>query len=82
MTPPVWPLGAASCAPPPPVLGRINRSAVQVFAVWNVEAAAAANKMNVLVPVLGLTLVLVADATRSPYQAVLRHSRIRGSQQG
>uniref|UniRef100_A0A674P9Q3 Transforming growth factor-beta-induced protein ig-h3 n=1 Tax=Takifugu rubripes TaxID=31033 RepID=A0A674P9Q3_TAKRU len=39
-------------------------------------------KMNVLVSVLGLSLVLVACATQSPYQAVLRHSRIRGSQQG
>lgn len=39
-------------------------------------------KMNVLVSVLVLTLVLVVCATRSPYQAVLRHSRIRGSQQG
>ncbi|XP_029687986.1 transforming growth factor-beta-induced protein ig-h3 [Takifugu rubripes] len=38
--------------------------------------------MNVLVSVLGLSLVLVACATQSPYQAVLRHSRIRGSQQG
>uniref|UniRef100_H3CBW8 Transforming growth factor-beta-induced protein ig-h3 n=1 Tax=Tetraodon nigroviridis TaxID=99883 RepID=H3CBW8_TETNG len=34
------------------------------------------------VPVLALALVLVVSATRSPYQAVLRHSRIRGSQQG
>ncbi|XP_068181576.1 transforming growth factor-beta-induced protein ig-h3 [Antennarius striatus] len=42
--------------------------------------------MNVcdLVPVLVLALTLVLDASgaRSPYQAVLQHSRIRGRQQG
>lgn len=37
--------------------------------------------MKVFVLVLGLSLVLTAWA-RSPYQAVLQHSRIRGRQQG
>ncbi|XP_022617065.1 transforming growth factor-beta-induced protein ig-h3 [Seriola dumerili] len=38
----------------------------------------------VLVPglVLGLSLVLTVCVARSPYQAVLQHSRIRGRQQG
>ncbi|TDH07271.1 hypothetical protein EPR50_G00104200 [Perca flavescens] len=38
--------------------------------------------MNVLVLVLGLALVLTVCVARSPYQAVLQHSRIRGRQQG
>lgn len=39
---------------------------------------------RVLVPglVLGLSLVLTVCVARSPYQAVLQHSRIRGRQQG
>ncbi|XP_068596245.1 transforming growth factor-beta-induced protein ig-h3 [Brachionichthys hirsutus] len=36
----------------------------------------------VLVLGLGLTLVLNVSVARSPYQAVLQHSRIRGRQQG
>uniref|UniRef100_A0A665UKK5 Transforming growth factor-beta-induced protein ig-h3 n=1 Tax=Echeneis naucrates TaxID=173247 RepID=A0A665UKK5_ECHNA len=43
-------------------------------------------EMNVfvldLVLVLGLSLVLTVCVARSPYQAVLQHSRIRGRQQG
>uniref|UniRef100_A0A665UJJ0 Transforming growth factor-beta-induced protein ig-h3 n=1 Tax=Echeneis naucrates TaxID=173247 RepID=A0A665UJJ0_ECHNA len=35
-----------------------------------------------LVLVLGLSLVLTVCVARSPYQAVLQHSRIRGRQQG
>uniref|UniRef100_A0A671UB80 Transforming growth factor-beta-induced protein ig-h3 n=1 Tax=Sparus aurata TaxID=8175 RepID=A0A671UB80_SPAAU len=38
--------------------------------------------MNVCVLVLGLALVLTLCVARSPYQAVLQHSRIRGRQQG
>ncbi|XP_029021328.1 transforming growth factor-beta-induced protein ig-h3 isoform X2 [Betta splendens] len=38
--------------------------------------------MNVCVQLLGLSLVLTACVARSPYQAVLQHSRIRGRQQG
>lgn len=38
--------------------------------------------MNVLVLVLGLSLVLTVCVARSPYQAVLQHSRIRGRLQG
>ncbi|XP_070819315.1 transforming growth factor-beta-induced protein ig-h3 [Chaetodon trifascialis] len=38
--------------------------------------------MNLCVLVLGLALVLTLCAARSPYQAVLQHSRIRGRQQG
>ncbi|KAM8733370.1 transforming growth factor-beta-induced protein ig-h3 [Acanthopagrus schlegelii] len=38
--------------------------------------------MNVCVLVLGLALVLTVCVARSPYQAVLQHSRIRGRQQG
>ncbi|XP_044061919.1 transforming growth factor-beta-induced protein ig-h3 [Siniperca chuatsi] len=38
--------------------------------------------MNVCVLVLGLSLVLTVCVARSPYQAVLQHSRIRGRQQG
>uniref|UniRef100_A0A3Q3IGB1 Transforming growth factor-beta-induced protein ig-h3 n=1 Tax=Monopterus albus TaxID=43700 RepID=A0A3Q3IGB1_MONAL len=38
--------------------------------------------MNVCVLVLGLSLVLVTCVARSPYQAVMQHSRIRGRQQG
>uniref|UniRef100_UPI0037E9B542 transforming growth factor-beta-induced protein ig-h3 n=1 Tax=Semicossyphus pulcher TaxID=241346 RepID=UPI0037E9B542 len=38
--------------------------------------------MNVLVLVLGLALVLTVCVARSPYQAVLQHSRIRGRLQG
>uniref|UniRef100_A0A8C3A2I7 Transforming growth factor-beta-induced protein ig-h3 n=1 Tax=Cyclopterus lumpus TaxID=8103 RepID=A0A8C3A2I7_CYCLU len=39
-------------------------------------------KMKVCVLVLGLSLVLTVCVARSPYQAVLQHSRIRGRQQG
>uniref|UniRef100_A0A8C3A014 Transforming growth factor-beta-induced protein ig-h3 n=1 Tax=Cyclopterus lumpus TaxID=8103 RepID=A0A8C3A014_CYCLU len=38
--------------------------------------------MKVCVLVLGLSLVLTVCVARSPYQAVLQHSRIRGRQQG
>ncbi|KAM6952753.1 transforming growth factor-beta-induced protein ig-h3 [Lycodopsis pacificus] len=38
--------------------------------------------MRVSVLVLGLSLVLAVCVARSPYQAVLQHSRIRGRQQG
>lgn len=38
--------------------------------------------MKVLVLVLGLALVLTVCVARSPYQAVLQHSRIRGRLQG
>ncbi|XP_041799658.1 transforming growth factor-beta-induced protein ig-h3 [Chelmon rostratus] len=38
--------------------------------------------MNVCLLVLGLALVLTLCVARSPYQAVLQHSRIRGRQQG
>ncbi|XP_060904617.1 transforming growth factor-beta-induced protein ig-h3 [Labrus mixtus] len=38
--------------------------------------------MKVLVLVLGLALVLTVCVARSPYQAVLQHSRIRGRMQG
>ncbi|XP_059202935.1 transforming growth factor-beta-induced protein ig-h3 [Centropristis striata] len=38
--------------------------------------------MKVCVLVLGLALVLTVVLARSPYQAVLQHSRIRGRQQG
>ncbi|XP_070692424.1 transforming growth factor-beta-induced protein ig-h3 [Pempheris klunzingeri] len=38
--------------------------------------------MKVWVLVLGLSLVLTVCLARSPYQAVLQHSRIRGRQQG
>uniref|UniRef100_A0A8P4GC45 Transforming growth factor-beta-induced protein ig-h3 n=1 Tax=Dicentrarchus labrax TaxID=13489 RepID=A0A8P4GC45_DICLA len=38
--------------------------------------------MKVCVLVLGLALVLTVCVARSPYQAVLQHSRIRGRQQG
>ncbi|XP_051810137.1 transforming growth factor-beta-induced protein ig-h3 [Acanthochromis polyacanthus] len=38
--------------------------------------------MKVCVLVLGLSLVLTVCMARSPYQAVLQHSRIRGRQQG
>ncbi|XP_068460308.1 transforming growth factor-beta-induced protein ig-h3 [Clinocottus analis] len=38
--------------------------------------------MKVCVLVLGLSLVLSVCVARSPYQAVLQHSRIRGRQQG
>lgn len=39
-------------------------------------------KVCPLVLALGLSLVLTACVARSPYQAVLQHSRIRGRQQG
>ncbi|KAG7218130.1 hypothetical protein INR49_020581 [Caranx melampygus] len=41
-------------------------------------------KVSALVPgvILGLSLVLTVCIARSPYQAVLQHSRIRGRQQG
>ncbi|XP_041846257.1 transforming growth factor-beta-induced protein ig-h3 isoform X2 [Melanotaenia boesemani] len=38
--------------------------------------------MKACVLVLGLSLVLTVCVARSPYQAVLQHSRIRGRQQG
>ncbi|CAK6977245.1 transforming growth factor-beta-induced protein ig-h3 [Scomber scombrus] len=38
--------------------------------------------MKVCLLVLGLSLVLTVCVARSPYQAVLQHSRIRGRQQG
>lgn len=38
--------------------------------------------MNVVVQVLALALLLTICVARSPYQAVLQHSRIRGRQQG
>ncbi|TKS65022.1 Transforming growth factor-beta-induced protein ig-h3 [Collichthys lucidus] len=38
--------------------------------------------MNLCVLVLGLSLVLTVCVARSPYQAVLQHSRIRGRLQG
>ncbi|KAM7418242.1 hypothetical protein PAMA_017752 [Pampus argenteus] len=38
--------------------------------------------MKVCLLVLGLSLVLAVCVARSPYQAVLQHSRIRGRQQG
>lgn len=39
-------------------------------------------KMKVCVLVLGLSLLLTVCVARSPFQAVLQHSRIRGRQQG
>eukprot|EP00064_Thunnus_orientalis_P024853 superscaffoldBa00011334_g25166 len=38
--------------------------------------------MKVCLLVLGLSLVLTVCVARSPYQAVLQHSRIRGRAQG
>lgn len=45
-------------------------------------AAAAGLKMRAAVLSVTLIMVLAVCSARSPYQAVLQHSRIRGRQQG